>query len=237
MTTAHGAMPLLRIILPLLLLLPCGPLAAQEPKPDFSAAERLLFVNHQLGNVKAPATLRYRFSKQGTLEPGYEDQVALSLKTGADGRCCAAHTDFLSAGRRLELPDLPAAEGNPVILHFLEREVREMQRLTRGSQTHFRKRIRMALFNAATVQPLTLRFRGREITGQEVRITPFVDDPNRPRYEMLARKEYRFMLSDAVPGSLVAIRTRVAAADGSAAPLLAEELTLEGAEAPDKSTR
>lgn len=227
-------MHLLRLALPLLL---CAPLAAQEAKTDFSAAERLLFVDNQLANVTPPATLRYRFSRSGTLEPAYDDQVALSLTAGPDGRCCAAHTDFLSPARRLELPDVPAAEGNPVILHFLEREVREMQRLTRGSQAHFRKRIRMALFNAATVQPVALRFRGRAITGQEIRITPFVDDPNRPRYESLARKEYRFTLSDAVPGGLYAIRTRVAAADGSAAPLLAEELTIDGADAPDKSTR
>lgn len=227
--------PLQRLRIVLLLL--CGPLAAQEAKTDYSAAERLLFVDHQLANVKAPATLRYRFSRSGTLEPGFEDRIALTLKAGTDGRCCATHTDFLSATRRLELPDLPSAEGNPVILHFLEREVREMQRLTQGSQMHFRKRIRMALFNAATVQPVPLRFRGRAIVGQEIRITPFVDDPNRPRYEALAPKEYRFTLSDAVPGGLVAIRTRVAAADGAAAPLLAEELTLEGAEAPDKSTR
>jgi len=219
-----------------LLLVLCGPLAAQEAPKDFSAAERLLFMNDQLGNVKAPATLRYNFSKRGTLEPGYEDKVTLSLKTGADGRCCATHTEFFSAGRQVQLPDLPAAEGNPVILHFLEREVREMQRLTKGSQSHFRKRIRMAVYNAATVQPVTLRFRGRDIAGQEVRITPFVDDPNRPRYETLALKEYRFTLSPAVPGGLVAIRTLVAAADGAAAPLLAEELTIDGAEAPNNKT-
>ena len=220
------------ILIALTTLLLSGPLAAQEARQDFSASERLLFVNDQLGNVKAPATLRYRFSKRGTLEPGYDDQVALALETGADGRCCATHTDFFSAARQIQLPDLPAAEGNPVILHFLEREVREMQRLTKGSQSHFRKRIRMAIFNAATVQPVTLRLRGREIAGQEVRITPFVDDPNRPRYEALARKEYRFVVSDAVPGGLYAIRTRVAAADAGAAPLLVEELTIDGAETP-----
>lgn len=233
-------MHLPRIALTLMLLL-CGPLAAQQAKDapkDFSAAERLLFMSDQLGNVKAPATLRYRFSRRGTLEPGYEDQVSLTLKTGADGRCCATHTDFFSAGRQVQLPDLPAAEGNPVILHFLEREVREMQRLTKGSQSHFRKRIRMAVFDGATVQPVAWRFRGRDITGQEIRITPFADDPNRPRYEALALKEYRFTLSAAVPGGLVAIRTLVAAADGAAAPLLAEELTLDGAEAPNhKSPR
>jgi hypothetical protein len=207
----------------------CGPLAAQEPPKDYSAAERLLFMDYQLGNVKPPATLHYTFRSSGTLSPGFEDRVVLALKRGADGRCCATHVDFLGGERRMQLPDLPAAEGNPVILHFLERELREMQRLTGGSQAHFRKRIRMAVYDGATVQPVTLRYRGRELKGQEIRITPFADDPNRPRYEKLALKEYRFVLSDAVPGGLYGIRTRVEG-DAATTPLLAEELTIDGAE-------
>jgi hypothetical protein len=217
-------------LITLTLLLLCGPLRANEAQTDFSAAERLLFSDHQFGNTKAPATLRYSFRKSGTLEAGYEDTVALVLKPGSSGRCCATHTDFLSAERRMQLPDLADADGNPVILHFLEREVREMQRLTKGSQSHFRKRIRMAVFDGATVQPVVLRFQGRDVKAQEVRITPYADDPNRPRYETLARKEYRFMLSGAVPGGLYGIRTVVAGVDGAAAPLWLEELYIDGAE-------
>ncbi len=84
------------------------------------------------------------------------------------------------------------------------------------------------------MQPVSLRFRGRDVTGQEVRFSPYLDDPNRPRYKDLAQKEYRFILSDTVPGVLYGIRTLVAAA-GVAAPLLAEELYVDGAE-PAKST-
>jgi len=225
-------MPLRLFALTLLLAL-SGPLRAQEARQDYSAAERLLFMSYQLGNVKAPATLHYSFRKRGTLEPGYEDRVTVTLKAGADGgRCCAAHTDFFSAERQLKLPDLPAAEANPAILHFLEREVREMQRLTKGSQTHFRKRIRMAVYNGATVLDVSVRFRGRDVAAKEVRFSPFLDDPNRPRYEDLARKEYRFVLSDAVPGGLYGIRTRVPAADAASPALLVEELYVEGAQPP-----
>jgi hypothetical protein len=217
-------------IIALASLLICTPLHANEAQHDFSAAERLLFTDYQLANVKAPATLRYSFRKSGTIEPGFDDTVALALSPGTGGRCCAAHTEFLSGERRLPLPDLPDAEGNPVILHFLERELREMQRLTKGSQSHFRKRIRMAVFDGATVQPVVLRFQGREVKGQEVRITPFADDPNRPRYEQLARKEYRFVLSGAVPGGLYGIHAMVPAGDHVAPPLLVEELYIDGAE-------
>src|SRR5262249_13000890 len=137
-------------------------------------------------------------------------------------------TDFLAAERRLALPDLAEAEGNPVILHFLERDVREMQRITGGSQVHFRKQIRMAIYQGATVRDVAVRYRGREVPGREIAVTPYVDDPNRPRFEKFAGKEYRFVLSDGVPGGVYAIRTRIAGADGGT--LIAEELLLEGAE-------
>ena len=207
-----------------------GPLFAADGRPDYSAAEKLLFMDRQLGSVKPPATLRYRFQKSGTLEPGFEDAAVIDLSAGTGGRCCATKTTFLTGTRGVKLPDLPDADGNPVILHFLEREVREMQRLTQGSQAHFRKRIRMAIFEAARVQDVRMRFKGRDIDGQEVRITPFTDDPNRPRYERLATKEYRFTLSSAVPGGVYDIRSLIPGPESGKPPLLVEVLTLEGAE-------
>jgi hypothetical protein len=230
MSHIHFLRPALMAPILMVLVLFGGSLHAQDGKADFSAAERLLFMDDQLGNVTAPATLGYRFRKSGSLEPGFDDQVALALSTGSDKRCCATHTDFLSGSHRLALPDLPAAQGNPVILHFLEREVREMQRLTKGSQTHFRKRLRMAIYEGAQVQPVVLRFKGREVKGQQVRMTPFLDDPNRFRYERLAQKAYVFLLSSAVPGGLYGIQTRIAAGDGRATPLLVETLYIDGAE-------
>jgi hypothetical protein len=89
--------------------------------------------------------------------------------------------------------------------------------------------MRMAVYEGATLRQLTLNFRGKPVAVQEVLIKPFIEDPNRPRYENLAVKEYRFLMSDAVPGGLYGIRTRIAGAEG-AAPLQVEEIYLAGAE-------
>lgn len=210
------------------------PAATPAPVQDFSAAERLLFMNRQLADLRPPATLRYSLRKAGSMEEGFEDRVNVVLSAQRDGSCCAARGEFMTGTRRLLLPDIEAAEGNPVVMYFLEHDVREMQRLTKGNQNHFRKRIRMAVYNAATVSEVRLNFRGREIAGKMVSFAPYLDDPNRPRYENLARKEYRFLLADDVPGGVFGIQTRVAAeaaAGATAAPLLTEELWLEGAQA------
>lgn len=203
----------------------CGTASAAQ---DFSEAERALFMSNQLANMKPPATLRYTYHKGGTLEPGFDDRVEVRLRRQADGGCCGASAQFLTGERNLSLPDVESAEGNPVILYFLERDVREMQRLTKGQQAYFRKRIRMAVYQGATVKPVTLRWQGRDVPGREISISPYTDDPLRPRFEQLAGKQYVFTLSDAVPGGVYALRSRVAGATG-AEPLLEEELQVEGA--------
>jgi hypothetical protein len=199
---------------------------------DFSAAERLLFMSNHLGALTLPVTLRYSFRKSGTLEEPFEDKVAVAVVARSDGLCCSASGEFLSGGRRLNMPDIDGAEGNPVVLYFLERDVREMQRLTKGAQNYFRKRIRMAIYGTASVQDLSLTYRGKQVKGKEIVISPFLDDPNRPRYEKLAGKEYRFMLSDEVPGGVFAIRSRISGETAAVAPLLVEELLIEGGQTP-----
>jgi len=213
---------------------------ADDPPKDFSPAERALFMTDQLAKLRPPMTLRYDFHRSGSLEPGFDDKVSIALKAKAQsaGQCCDASGDFLSGERKVVLPPVEGATGNPVTLFFLERDVREMERLTKGKSAYFRKRIRMAIFQGAQQRTVALRYRGKTIAGQEFTISPYLDDPNRPRFEQLANKRYVFTLSDAVPGGVYGIRALVAdAAKGvDAAPLLAEELLIDGADpTPGKS--
>ena len=196
---------------------------------DFSPAERALFMSNQFASLTPPATLRYKYHKSGSLEPGFEDQVAVNLSAQANGKCCTANTDFLAGARRLALPEVEAADGNPVVLYFLERDIREMSRLTKGQPNYFRKRIRMAVFGDAKLRELSLPYRGANVAARRITITPYLDDPLRSRFEKLATKQYDFTLSDAVPGGVYAIRTLVSGESASAGPVLVEEMVLEGA--------
>jgi hypothetical protein len=214
-----------RALLACALAWPCLPALGAE---DYSRAERAIFMTNHLANVKPPATLRYRYVKGGTMETGFEDRVALKLTARADNTCCTANADFLSGARRLALPEVEAAEGNPVLLYFLERDIREMNRLTKGQSAYFRKRIRMAIYQAAEATEVTLPYRGANVSARRFTVTPYADDPLRNRFAKLAGKRYTFTLSDAVPGGVVAIATQVDA-EGGGTPLWTEEMTLEGA--------
>lgn len=179
----------------LAILLPSWPVPAEDQ--PISEAEKQLFENHHLKNVPAPATLRYRFAKSGTLEPGYEDDATVTLERGN-----LAKINYLTGKNNFKMPDISEAKGNPVILSYLEREIAEMKRLTGGSKNYYRKRIRLSLVDEATVKPVTVKYGGKEVKASEIRISPYVNDPARPRYEKFAEKYYIFTMSDQIPGGV-----------------------------------
>lgn len=179
---------------------------------EISRAEALLFETNHLQNIGEATTLTYTYSKQASQEPGFGDQVVLKTGVRADDGVKAA-VRFLSGSRELRVQDRDNAQGNPVLLGFLERDVMEMQRHTGGSANYFRKRIRLALAEAATVRPVVFHYESRTINGQEVRIEPYLKDPLRKRYENYAHKTYVFILSSDIPGGIYQVRSSLSEED------------------------
>jgi hypothetical protein len=186
-----------------------------------SSAETLLFQTNHMQNVHAPATLTYSFHKEGSAAPGFDDQVRLVL---ADGKP-AATLEFLTGPRQVPAPAVDNPEGNPVLLGFLEHDIAEMQRLTGGARAYFRKRIRLALAQAAHVQPHRFTYAGKDVDGREIVIVPYRDDPMHARFEPYVGKRYTFIVSSQVPGGIYQVRAAAAGAQGQPA-LVDETLTL-----------
>lgn len=190
------------------------PAQAADPS-QFSEAEQRLFVDDHLRGLRGPTTLEYAYAKRGSLEDAVEDTARVVVGAPAAGGGQTVKVEYLTATRKLELADIDAANANPVILFFLERDVREMHRLTGGSANYYRKRIRMALADGASVEKVTRTIGPRRIAATEIRLTPYRDDPARSRYEKFADKAYTFTLSDDVPGKVVELRTEVSAPRGA----------------------
>jgi len=196
---------------------------AQDP---VSAAETLLFQTDHLKNVAPPATLSYAFRKTGSAEAGFDDAVELRVR--GRGGAKRVSVEFFTAERRIAFPEVSGAEGNPVLLCFLERDIREMERLTGGKSGYFRRAIRLALARSATVAPTRLSFAGRQLAAREITVTPYAEDPLKDRFGKYAAKTYVFTLSAAVPGGVYSMRAFVpppADAANDAPPLIEERLS------------
>jgi hypothetical protein len=131
-----------------------------------------------------------------------------------------------------------------VLLGFLEHDIAEMKRLTGGSTNYFRKRIRMALAEAAQISREPIMYGGKKLEGQAVRIQPYLNDPLHARFEKYVGKTYTFVVSAQVPGGVYQVRTSLgnpgggsaatagsgasaqAGAPASGPPMIEESLTL-----------
>lgn len=182
---------------------------ASGPSGEPSEAERLVFTHDHFASSRGPRTLRYGYVEEAEGKPRVTDRAVLTLRTGAAGGCCDVHGDYLSGAMAVNLPDVPQARGNPVLLYFLEGEVRRLQRTTSGQAAHFRRRIRQSLADTAKVSDTTIRWGAQSVPARMVRVAPFVDDPFRGRFEDQAATEYEFLLSDAVPGGVYQLRATV----------------------------
>ncbi|MCB1908620.1 MAG: hypothetical protein KDH15_14720 [Rhodocyclaceae bacterium] len=192
---------------------------------DFSDAERAVFVDEHLRGVDDPRRLRYDFVLREDAAAVIEDSVTLDVRTDAErGRVVSA--EFLHGERRLALPEVDHAAANPVVLFFLERDVREMRRRLGGMENYFRKRIRLALAGDARIEPVSFEYGGRRLEGTQVAVSPYRDDPNRRRFRGMERKRYEFTLSELVPGGIFRLRTSVEPAPGERGPRIEEVLTL-----------
>ena len=195
-----------------------GAPSSPPPSPPISPAEQALFQDAHLKDLHPPVQLQYEFERRSAVAGDpvapFRDQVSLQFGARPDGSCGTTQGQFLSGPRAMALPDIEAATSNPVTLFFLEREVRELQRATGGQAAHFRRRIRLALADAAQVSATTVRHGGRELPATLIRITPYVDDPVRARFAAYAATQYQFILCSQVPGGVFSIRTTVPAAGG-----------------------
>jgi len=185
-----------------------GPVQAADPG-QFSIAETKLFVDDHLRSLGGPTTLEYTYEKRGSLEDPVDDVARVIVGPAAVGGGQSVKVEYLTETRKLELADIDAANANPVILFFLERDLREMHRLTGGSINYYRKRIRMALAEGGQVEAVTRNLGPRRIAATAIRIAPYRDDPARSRYEKFAEKTYVFTLSDDVPGKVVELRSEL----------------------------
>ena len=198
-----------------------------SPEP-VSEAEQKAFLDNHLANVTRSETLEFQFKRIGGVDPPFEDHVAMSIRLGGEAGAKSVEADYLSGDRRVDLPRIDDAHGNPMVMYFLEADIRDMSRRTGGSSAYFRKRIRLALAQAAEVRPVHFEFAGTEVAGTEIRIRPYHDDPMRTRLKNLEEKMYILTLAAQIPGEVYQLHTVAPGADATT-PALEDLLTFTGA--------
>lgn len=195
------------------------PVKASE---EINAAQQLVFLDGHLSGTHRGNVLSYGFVRRSGSDDGFSDTVRMFVtgEDGADRR--DLRFDFLTGPRRIDFQPTRGYVGNPLIILFLERDIRDMSEATGGSAAHFRNQIRRS-FENPQMEPVSIDFDGRQIEGVRVSVLPYREDPFLERFQDYADKRYDFVFSREIPGQLYQIHTDVPGLDGK--PV--EELTFQ----------
>ncbi|MGR8921413.1 MAG: hypothetical protein ACU85V_17490, partial [Gammaproteobacteria bacterium] len=163
-----------------------------EAEIEFSEAERRLWMTDQLSAVESAMDIRYRFSKEGSLEPGFADEVTFSVNKLNEDGTKSASLEFFTGERNFPVPPVDSTTVNPILKVYLQGDVYEMNRLTDPDGTarerwrYFQRRIKFALADDAVVEPASFEFDGRTYDGHRITLTPYSNDPRRDLFEQFA---------------------------------------------------
>jgi hypothetical protein len=211
------------LVLALLAVLP----AAGDPDArPLSPAQIALFETPHLKNVERPEILEYRFQRDGA--GGFTDRIAERIeKIHPDGTKYVGF-DFLTGERHVFFPAVDNFHGNPLLMLFLEHDVREMRDAIGVTATYFRNRIREAFSDRARVADTEVTVDGKSVPARRITLQPFVDDPRFAGVPQIKNKTYTFVVADQIPGMLAELSAEEPADQQTGAAALSERITFAG---------
>ncbi|MEW8341857.1 MAG: hypothetical protein AB2708_18580 [Candidatus Thiodiazotropha taylori] len=192
------------------------------PPPDLSEAQKLIFFKDHLQGVSKGSQINYQFTSK-TDKEGFQDEIVVRVTNIVSKGKRDLEFDFLSGENHIDFSSAMSYTGNPVIIHFLERDISLMSKDTGGWNGYFRNKIRNSFRKPAHMDEVTFEFEGKKVKGTEIVITPFLGDPNARNFKLYANKRYEFLFSDKIPGGIYRIRTQVPSENGKQ-PLIDEDM-------------
>lgn len=198
------------------------------------SATQLFFDTAYLPQLPAGTTLNYVYkhvTSEEKLGESFDETLAMKVEVEpTDAAKRVADVEIHRGDRIGEAGPFPTQNGNPIALVLLERDVRELAQLSKGSPFYLRNRVREHLATS-TVEPTRFSFGGKEIEGWKMTMVPFAEDPNKDKLLELGARRYEFIFADEVPGGLYSVRVVTPAKEGTT-NIIETSLTLTGVTAP-----
>jgi hypothetical protein len=180
-----------------------------------------------LRDVREPAVFRYRYEMQGrSIERAYASKVRMEVREVAADGGKQVYFDMFEGPNRRQFGPVAAAEQNPLVIVFLQRDVTSMGNLTGGAAGYFQQQVREAFNAPAEAEATSIELAGRTLPATRLVIRPFANDPNIARFPKFKDKAYEFVVAEGVPGGIYRIAARTPdPADGHL--ILEESVTFE----------
>jgi hypothetical protein len=201
------------------------------PNPDSAKAVDMLFEAKHIVAMAGGTELHYKFerlpSNEKILGLGFTDDIKLKIEgDGAPGKKNVVVEMF--TGDRAREPDrITDMDSNPMLLVYLDAAVGHFQLLAGGDRPYFKNKFRKSLAASSTLSPVKIAYKGQDVDGYRVSVTPFIDDPARAKMRGFEVAEFSIVLSDKIPGQFAQMISNYKNSEKDA-PTLVEKTTLDG---------
>jgi len=185
---------------------------------DLNAAQTLVYDRPHLAGTRAGDEIVYRYAASVGGATAVDDRATLAVDAESDAERRDVTLDFLHDERRLELPPFERYRGNPVLIAMLEHVAQSLAASAGGGALYVRNRIRDGFAREDTrIEEGRVLHDGTEISTVALSFEPFSDDAFLGRRPGYRDATIRIVLSDDVPGGVLAIgaRSGASAADAS----------------------
>ncbi len=195
---------------------------AQDAPPPLSASQTALFDTPHLQAITRPEVLSYRIERTGP--DALTDTVLVHVrKIHPDGSKYVSF-DFMTGDHQIFFPAVDNFRGNPLLMLFLEYDVRQMKDQTGMAAAYLRDRIRESFVDKATLTASTIAVAGKTLPARLIVVKPFAQDDRFKNLPAFRDKTYRFVVAGDAPGQIVALSADMPADAESGAPAWSEKI-------------
>jgi hypothetical protein len=190
-----------------------------------------LFETPHLDNLAQGAHVVYRLQRTVSdaqlLGQPWSDDIKLDIrKVEGDGKREVVMQIF-SGERAREPQDITDMTGNPLLVLFLDRCVKNFNQVAGGNPPYLKNAFRTALREKAKIEPVKFDFDGHTVDGYRVFVQPYIDDANAPKMQGYEGSRFSIVVSDAVPGRFAELVSNIENKDEKI-PKLEERITVAG---------
>ncbi len=205
--------------------------AAHAAADEAKKATDMLFETKHIADVAAGTELLYKFERKPSDEkvmgPGYTDEIKLKIEgDGAPGKKNVVVSVY--TGERAREPNhITDMDGNPMLIVYLDTAVGHFQQLTGGDRGYLKNRFSKSLGAEAKAVPVKIDYKGAQVDGFKVTVSPYTDDPARAKMRGYETSEFSIVISAKIPGQFAQMTSHYTNT-AKDAPSLDEKTTLDG---------
>jgi hypothetical protein len=205
--------------------------AAHAASENLEKVQALLFDAKHISNVATGTELVYKFerlpSNEKVMGLGFADDIKLKIEGDGEAGKKNILLNIYTGDRAHEPSHFKDMDGNPMLVVFLDTAVGHFQQLAGGDRLYFQSKFRKCMKENAKLEPVKIAYKGQDVEGFRVTVTPFTDDPTRAKMRGFESAVFSIVVSDKIPGQFAQMISNFTNAQKDG-PSLVEKTTLDG---------